>query len=284
VKKPEKQKDGDTNARRGRPRGKSARKRSDVVADEIKRWIMAGNVEPGGALPNERDLAAQYRASKGTVREALKSLEVQGLIRIRTGPGGGASVTTVTPARAEELLGNYFYGTDLSLADIYAMRRVIEPMLAESVVGHLDAEAFAALDHSVNQCACTPRGVEEARAARMAELDFHDILAEVCPNPVLGFYCRFLNRLLKNLAVCERIYEQPNPELTAHGHEYHVQLMEAFRAGDAVRARRLMAEHIAEAERLMMESEAFLERRFLMPDAPPGESMGESTGAPTGTD
>lgn len=255
-----------------RARGKRVRKRSDIVADQIKVWIMEGGVEPGGPLPKERELAEQYRASKGTVREALKSLEVQGLIRIRTGPGGGASVTTVAPARAEELLGNYFYGTELSLADIYAVRRVVEPMLAESVVGHLDDADLDALDTSTDLCSCTPRSTEEARAARMAELDFHDILAEICPNPLLGFYCRFINRLLKHLAVCERIYEQPNPELTAHGHRYHVSLVEAFRAGDAVRARTLMEEHIADAERLMKESEGVIERRFIMPEEPAGSA------------
>lgn len=253
-----------------RARGKRLRKRSDVVADQIKHWIMDGGVQAGGPLPNERELADQYRASKGTVREALKSLEVQGLIRIKTGPRGGAFVTTVAPARAEELLGNYFYGTELSLADIYAVRRVIEPMLAESVIGHLDEDDLQALDASTDLCSCTPRSTEEARAARMAELDFHDILAGICPNPLLGFYCRFINRLLKHLAVCERIYEQPNPELTAHGHRYHVKLVEAFRTGDAARARSLMEEHIAEAERLMMESEAVIERRFLMPEDPTG--------------
>lgn len=253
-----------------RKRGKRGRKRSDIVADQIKHWIMEGGVEPGGSLPNERELAEQYRASKGTVREALKSLEVQGLIRIRTGPGGGAFLTTVAPARAEELLGNYFYGTDLSLAGIYAVRRVLEPMLAESVAGHLDEAGLHALEASTGLCSCTPGGVDEARATRMAELDFHDILAEISPNPLLAFYCRFINRLLKNLTVCERIYEEPNPELTAHGHRYHVQLVEAFRNADAEQARRLMAEHIADAERLMMESEAVLERRFLMPDQPSG--------------
>ncbi len=264
-----KQRDPDAGTRHShapRARGRRLRKRSDVVADQIKHWIMEGGVEPGGPLPNERELAEQYRASKGTVREALKSLEVQGLIRIRTGPRGGASVTTVAPARAEELLGNYFYGTDLSLADIYAVRRVVEPMLAESVAGHLDEADLDELDASTELCSCTPQSVDEARAARMAELDFHDILAGICPNPLLAFYCRFINRLLKHLAVCERIYEQPNPELTAHGHRYHVRLMEAFRAGDGARARTLMAEHIADAERLMMESEAVLERRFLMPE------------------
>lgn len=274
MKKEQKQEDTERGQVAGSRRGKRLRKRSDILADQIKHWIMDGNVEPGGHLPNERELSAQYEASKGTVREALKSLEVQGLIRIRTGPGGGAFVTAVSPARAEELLGNYFYGTELSLADIYAVRRVVEPMLAESVVGHLNAEDFRALERSTRLCSCTPQGVEEARAARMAELDFHDILASICPNPLLAFYCRFINRLLKNLAVCERIYQQPNPELTTHGHEYHVQLVEAFRAGDGEQARRLMEEHIAEAERLMMESEAFIERRFLMPWPPAGGMAG----------
>ncbi len=53
-----------------------------------------------------------------------------------------------------------------------------------------------------------------------------------------------------------------------------MKLVEAFRAGDAERARALMEEHIADAERLMMESEAVLERRFLMPEEPSGTASG----------
>src|SRR5436853_1093 len=61
-------------------------KRPDLVAQEIKRLITEKNLSPGDRLPRESELQAQFQVSKGTIREALKSLEVQGLITISTGP------------------------------------------------------------------------------------------------------------------------------------------------------------------------------------------------------
>ncbi len=68
------------------------RKRTDEIVDAIKRMIVEHGLGPGDRLPQERDLITQFSASKGTVREALKALEVQGLISVRTGPGGGAFI------------------------------------------------------------------------------------------------------------------------------------------------------------------------------------------------
>ena len=65
-------------------------KRSDLMVEEIKRWIVAEGKKPGDRLPKERDLIAIFGVSKGTVRESLKSLEVQGLIRISNGPQRGS--------------------------------------------------------------------------------------------------------------------------------------------------------------------------------------------------
>jgi len=56
------------------------------------------------------------------------------------------------------------------------------------------------------------RNTAEEYRQRLAELDFHAVLSELCPNPVLGFLCGFLQNLLKNLTICRRIYELPNPE------------------------------------------------------------------------
>jgi len=56
------------------------------------------------------------------------------------------------------------------------------------------------------------RSTTEEYRQRLAELDFHAVLSELCPNPVLGFLCGFLQNLLKNLTICRRIYELPNPE------------------------------------------------------------------------
>jgi DNA-binding FadR family transcriptional regulator len=234
-------------------------------------------------------LLVRFNASRGTIREALKSLEVQGLVRLKTGPGGGAIVTTVPIERAENLLGNYFYGTELTLANVYEVRRTVEPVMAATLADRLSDHDFRRLEASIHRCACSPGTAEESRGVRMAELEFHDILAEACPNPLLGFYCRFINRLLKNLMVCQEIYERDNSELTAHGHEYHVALLQAYRDGDPGRVHGLMDEHIAEAERIMMASEAFIERRFLSyegdaPEASEAMGTGDAEGDDPGGD
>ena len=65
-------------------------KLSDVIVEDVKRWIVAERKQPGDRLPNEKELIELFGYSKSTVREALKALEVRGLIAIRTGPGGGA--------------------------------------------------------------------------------------------------------------------------------------------------------------------------------------------------
>src|SRR6201996_3965307 len=67
-------------------------KDSDVLADDLRERILLGEVPEGTALPTERDLVAQTHMSRATVREALRILEVQGLIRIKTGRAGGAYV------------------------------------------------------------------------------------------------------------------------------------------------------------------------------------------------
>ena len=84
-------------------------KRSDQIVSAIKRWVAVNEKQPGDRLPNERDLMEQFDCSKGTVREALKSLEVQGLISVKTGPNGGAVLESVPYERASELLRNFLH-------------------------------------------------------------------------------------------------------------------------------------------------------------------------------
>ena len=67
-------------------------KRGDLVAEEIKRLITEKDLKPGDRLPREVELQQLFLVSKSTIREALKSLEVQGLIKVTTGPSGGGMV------------------------------------------------------------------------------------------------------------------------------------------------------------------------------------------------
>lgn len=239
------------------------KKRPMIIAEHIKDWIVEHELRPGDRLPGERDLIERFQASKGTIREALKVLEAQGLIYTRTGPGGGTFVEALSEHQAMELLGNYFFFRNPTIGDIYALRKLLEPELAASLVGHLPEAGFKRLEQTMQIYTDPPGDLEEERRQRRAELDFHGILAEHCPNPVLAFQCRFLQSLLRHLAVCKKIYERPNPDLRESGLSYQVRLLRALRREEPEQAREIMYEHMCTAQRYMEESEALVQSRFL---------------------
>jgi len=245
-------------------------KLSDVIVEDVKRWIVAERKQPGDRLPNEKELIELFGYSKSTVREALKALEVRGLIAIRTGPGGGAYLQQVSVDHASEPLRNFLHFHHLDGHHIYQLRKVLEPELAESVVGRLTPEQLDRLEANIRQCTIKPTNDDELRSQREAELMFHTMLAEACPNPVLSFMCRFLNDLLRDLVVYKKVLD--------HHHfgeanvEFHTLLLRAFREQDGPKVRRLMLEHMEDAESHMHEMEAHVGvKRLLIPaDRPSG--------------
>ncbi len=244
-------------------RERKVRKRTDEIVEAIKRTIMEHGLEPGDRLPQEKELMAQYAASKGTVREALKSLEVQGLVRMRTGPGGGAFVERMSEGRAMSLLGNYIFAKRISIADIYELRKVLEPVVAASAMANIDDAGFRRLEEIISVYDHEPNDAQERWDQRMAELDFHSVVAEYSDNALLAFQCRFLQRLLKDLAVCRDIYLQDQPVMRQRGIAYQRELIDAMRAADAAAVRAIMAAHMAHAEEQMLALEAELDPGFL---------------------
>lgn len=244
-------------------------KRSDALAVDLKRYISEQGLLPGDRLPQEKQLMETYRAAKSTVREALKSLQAQGLIKIKTGPGGGAVICDASFEKATDLLSSFFYFKNLSIHDIYQLRIVLEPELAASVIGRLKPEDFKRLQSTMCIYDTPPTTPEEEHAQRIAEFDFHEVLVQLCPNPLLSFVCHFLMALLKNLDFCHNIYEHPYPELMETGRHYQMQLLSALKREATDDAKNIMRNHMIRAEALMQAKEATVKRRFFTthPDA-----------------
>src|SRR3981081_2656799 len=72
-------------------------KASDVLAGELRERILNGELAEGAPLPAERELVKQTQMSRATGREALRSLEVQSLVRVKAGRAGGAFVPAISP-------------------------------------------------------------------------------------------------------------------------------------------------------------------------------------------
>lgn len=246
-----------TEARRPR------RSRPVLVADEIKQWVVERDLKKGDKLPNESAMIAQFGVSKGTVREALRILEAQGMIVTKTGPGGGSMVGEVSVERARALLANYFYFQGLSVADLYQMRRALEPELAATLAGRLTEAQLGELEDLANRFDHAARDIEEEKRQHVASLAFHARLADFADNKLLGFVIGFMAQVLTDLTVYRGLYDPPNAELWRKGRAHQLDLIEALRAGDADKARQIVASHMRTAEAFMQEQEAHLAKRFL---------------------
>lgn len=241
------------------------RKRPDTVADQIRERIVETGLSPGDRLPHDWIEPETWHVSRGTLREALKVLESQGLTTSKTGPGGGVFVSSVEAQQAIRLLDNLFLHRPPSIGDIYAIRKELEPLLAAGLAGKLTGSALSLLQDKIRLYEDEPATAQEEYRQRMAELDFHEELARHCENRLLGFLCRFLVSLLRDMAVCREIYQQHNPALRETGLHYQVALLRAIKAGNAERASAIMRDHMIAAETYMLERAEIRRRRLSDP-------------------
>ncbi|MDF0601887.1 FCD domain-containing protein [Psychromarinibacter sp. C21-152] len=233
------------------------------VAEAIKTWVVEQNMGPGDRLPNEGELIERFGMAKGTIREAMRILEAQGLVKTRTGPGGGSFVHAVSEVRARALLANYFYFKDLTVSDIYQLRIALEPEMAAGLAGNLDQEQLRALADKLADYENPPGSAEEERAQHVASLEFHALLASYAENPLLSFVIGFMAQMLSDLTVYRRLYEPRNYDLWRMGRDHQEALLSELRRGDGAAAHAIMKEHMEAARDFMVRQEAEMERRFL---------------------
>ncbi len=248
----------------GHPQARRPKRSRPVrVADQIKDWVVERDLKNGAKLPNEAEMIAIFQVSKGTVREAMRILEAQGLVVTRTGPGGGSFVGEVSAERAKSLLANYFYFQDLSVADIYQLRKVLEPELARSLAGTLSPNQLDELQALAERNPDPAQSAEEEKDQHIASLAFHARLAELSGNPLLSFIIAFMARILTDLTVYLKLYEPHNFELWDRGRRHQIDLVTALRQSDGAAAEAIMRSHMESAEAMMHRQEAKLARRFM---------------------
>lgn len=238
-------------------------KRADQIVESVKRWVVVNGKQPGDRLPNERELMEQFQCSKGTVREALKSLEVQGLVTIKTGPNGGAILERVPFEKASQLLRNFLHFEQPTGPDIYALRTLVEPEIAALATPRLTDADLARLDALVACCETPAHTFDERMEQRIAELEFHVVLSECCDNALLAFIGRFLNDMIRDLVIFKKAQLPEQQEFSCANLNFHKQLLQAFRDRDAERARRLMQAHMESAEHFNRELEGQLQAHLL---------------------
>jgi DNA-binding FadR family transcriptional regulator len=168
----------------------------------------------------------------------------------------------VSEARTRALLANYFYFRDLTIQDIYQLRKQLEPDLVYSLAGKLSDYVLDELKSITDQYADPPADAEEDRRHHEIALTFHAKLAEKSDNQLLGFIIRFMAETLSEVTTGRRLFEPANRELWSKGREYQLRVLKALRAGNGQMARDVMLEHMKFAEKLMIQQELRVKRQF----------------------
>jgi GntR family transcriptional regulator, transcriptional repressor for pyruvate dehydrogenase complex len=216
----------------------------DHIVDQIRDAISSGGITPGERLPSERDLGVAFGVSRTTLREALRALEAQGVIEIRTGSRGGAFVAEPSADLVAGALGNLLRFRSATARELAEFRVPFEAENAAWAARRADPAALAELEHIVGDVHV--RASDESLPwpdVAALEVRFHDAVARATGNSVrAAIMSAILDALQRAFTAVPVPPSSPlRIELAA---ELRV-VMDAIHAGDAEGAGEAMREHVA---------------------------------------
>ncbi len=164
---------------------------SDNIIAQIRDSILSGTLKSGDRLASEKELIEQFGVSKATMREALRVLEVLGLIEVRKGIAGGAFVAKVGIRTTIHSLINFIHFQPVSIREITMLRYMIEPTVAQVAASVITDEHIYNLKKIIGET-IEPAGFELAK-----EIGFHRYLARMAGNTLLTLLIDFIDNLLE---------------------------------------------------------------------------------------
>jgi len=175
-------------------------KASELVAAELRRQIVRGEVKEGEGLAPEAELMQRFGVSRPTLREAFRILESERLISVARGARGGARVHLPDISVAANYAGLLLQVRGTTLNDVYQAQRVVEPPMARACAENRTEEQLAALDRCVELEEDAIKNDLDAVPFYMAR--FHQLVVEGSGNTTLAVLAGMLASIFeKHLAI-----------------------------------------------------------------------------------
>jgi GntR family transcriptional repressor for pyruvate dehydrogenase complex len=214
---------------------------SDNIIAQIRDSILSGRLKPGDRLASEKELIAQFGVSKATMREALRVLEVMGLVEIRKGTSGGAFVAEVDMKTTINSIINFIHFKPVSVKEITMLRYFIEPAVARiACIKRTDDD----IEHLQN---ITGEVVSFGPAEISREIGFHRYLARMTGNTLLILLIDFVDNLLSTM----KTELDLDPEFYQNVRKAHEIILECLIQRDPAAAAIAMEQDLLEVGREM---------------------------------
>jgi len=209
---------------------------SNQMVAQVRDALFAKELRPGDFLGTEKDLAERFGVSRIVARDALRTLEAQGIVDIKVGAGGGARIARGNARLFAEALAVQLDLVGVSVTEIMDAQRAIECLAAELAAANSTRDDHARLRGLI---ADAERRIDDVAAFTRLGREFHLSVAEASHNRVL---------VVQLVSLQHISWPAQNPTLTPKVArrilDAHKELTALIEIRDGAGARRLMDEHV----------------------------------------
>jgi GntR family transcriptional regulator, transcriptional repressor for pyruvate dehydrogenase complex len=213
---------------------------SEKIADLIQDKILLDHLEVGTSLPSEKDLSTEFQVSRSVIREALRILEVSGLVKIKKGPSGGIFASNGFHKPIMNSLNNLITLGDVTIDHLFEVRLLIEPHIAREAALNRKDEHIKKLKELIED---SSHHQNNPLHLKKNNLEFHLLIAKTAGNPVLSVLLESVIELLIKTTL-----DFLDLSLERHFFRVHKRIAEVIAKGNAADAERFMREDILDTK------------------------------------
>ncbi|MEW6243898.1 MAG: FadR/GntR family transcriptional regulator [Bacillota bacterium] len=217
----------------------------EEIASQIKQLIIEGRFKPGDRLPPEREMAEIFRVSRNSVRDALRTLELMGLVECRH--GDGTIVTCVTPETLISPLAAILATRRNLLSALMEVRKIIEPPAAQMAAQRINEDDLRELEQIL---ASQEQKAMQGEYTIEEDNDFHYTICMAAENEVLMLMVTHIMGLLSE-SRARSLQTAGRVRMSVAGHR---RILDAIKRRDPDLARDAMLKHLEEIENTILKN------------------------------
>ena len=214
-------------------------KASDILASRLREIIVQGRFAPGDFLPTERELVAETKLSRTSVRDALRVLEADGLITTKVGRSGGSMVTLPGRASVARSVELFVRTHGVRLESLLECRVAVEPTLAALAAKRRTKAQLENIEAIHERFIASVDNVTEYKRIN---LDWHLAIAAASGNEPLMALMEAISAPIRDAMDYQHV---TTPELRALAVKAHTAILKAIKDQDADAAFKRMDRHVS---------------------------------------
>ena len=208
---------------------------SDQIKSILKQSILDGEFKPGEKFPPEVEIAQKLNVSKVSIREALREMETEGLVRKKRGALGGNFIAEPGSEKMVDVVINSYLFGGITATELSEFRRILEPGLAKLAAKRRTNEDLDAMEQCIND---VDESIKKGRPDQTKAIGFHCLIADACRN-------RFVSSLMEALVTVfqQVLAKSPDLETAKKDIEYNRLFLKYIRERNGKKAEIVMAKH-----------------------------------------